>query len=348
MPGPSIATAPRAYLRTPADAQGFWQLGNLWRITAIGHQTGDSLSFIDQLVTDDGGGPGVHMHNSDEGLYVVSGHCDFHAGGEALSAGPGSLVFVPRFTEHAFVVNAPGTQLLNFYVPAGIELYLMAFAHPAARNELPKKGEVPMPPPRLVEQISRDYGQLAASGFPLPVLAPPTPDQFVTRRNPDAAVPPFLSTAASSARWWHDGQLWSVLADQASTDGSLSMFDILGSRGVGSAPHWFAVSDQFYYVLDGEVDMLLGGETQVARRGDFVFVPRGTPHARRVRSDSARLLQLITPSGFERLLHLEGERTNALTPFPPTSAKTAVELDRHQRLLDQIGLRPIAMADPFV
>ena len=53
MPGSSIATAPRAYLRTPDDAHGFWQLGNLWRVTATGHQTGGSLSFIDQLVTDD-------------------------------------------------------------------------------------------------------------------------------------------------------------------------------------------------------------------------------------------------------------------------------------------------------
>ena len=347
MPGPSIAIAPRPYLRTPEDAQGFWQLGNLWRVTATGHQTGGSLSFIDQLVTDDGGGPGIHMHNSDEGLYVVSGHCDFHAGGESLSAGPGSLVLVPRFTEHAFRVDAPGTQLLNFYVPAGIELYLIAFAHPAVRNELPKKGEVPMPPPRLVEQISRDYGQFAGAGFPLPVLAPPTPDQFVTRRNPDAIVQPFLATAASSARWWYDGQLWSVLADQTGTDGSLSMFEILAPRGAGAKPHLFAASDQFLYVLEGEIDMLLGCGTKVAGKGDFVFVPQGTPHARRVRSASARILQLVTPSGFERLLRIAGEKTEAMSLTSTGSAEKAIDEDRRQRLLDEIGLRPIATADPF-
>ena len=244
-------------------------------------------------------------------------------------------------------MDAPGTQLLDFYVPAGIELYLIAFAHPAMRNELPKKGEVPMPPPRLVEQISRDYGHFAGAGFPLPVLAPPIPDQFVTRRNPDAMVQPFLATTASADRWWHDGQLWSVLADQTSTDASLAMFDTLAPRGASSAPHLFAGSDQFLYVLDGEIDMLLGGETKPARKGDFVFVPRGAPHARRVRNPSARMLQLVTPSGFECLLRIFGERIEALALTAPPPAVKALEADRRQRLCDEIGLRPIAVADPL-
>ncbi len=95
MPTPSFSMAPRAYLTTPETAPGFWQLGNLWRVMASGIKTANSFCLIDQLVTP-GGGPGAHAHPADEGLYVVSGHCTFHAGGETVSAGPGTFICVPR------------------------------------------------------------------------------------------------------------------------------------------------------------------------------------------------------------------------------------------------------------
>ncbi len=342
MPGRTFSTAPRGYIQTPDDAPGFWQLGNLWRLMATGYQTGNSLCLIDQLVTPKGGGPNAHLHPSDEGLYVVSGHCTFHAGGETVSAGAGSLVFVPRFTEHAFSVDAPGTQLLNFYLPSGFELFIMGFSHPAERNELPREGEVPMPPARLVEQLSREYGQIGATGAPLPGTSPPTPDQMATRPNPDAAVQPYLATADASPRWWHDGQLWSVLADGARTDGSFSMFEILAPRGAGVPPHLAVETDAFYYMLDGAVDMLLGDEVRTAGKGDFVFVPKGTPHARRVVSDNARLLHLRAQAGFERVLELFGKRTEAST-LPAGWRAGEVDQTRARRLLDDLGLRPVAM-----
>ena len=226
MPGQTPSRLPRCYVRSPEDAPRFWQLGNLWRVMASGHLTGNSLSLIDQLVTDDGGGPGNHMHPSDEGLYIVSGHCTFYAGGQTVSAGPGNLVVVPRFTEHAFVVDGKDTQLLNFYVPSGFEMFIMGFSHPATRNELPKKGEVPMPPPDLVMTLSRDYDQLAVPGFPMATTQAPEPRDFATKANPEAVAQPFMASVDSSVRYWHDGELWSVLADAARPDGSISMFDI--------------------------------------------------------------------------------------------------------------------------
>ncbi|MBC7799090.1 MAG: cupin domain-containing protein, partial [Gemmatimonadaceae bacterium] len=141
-------TTARAYVMHPDDAPGFWQLGNLWRVMATGVQTGNSFCLLDQLVMPDGGGPCTHTHAQDEGLYVVSGHCTFNAGGLTIPAPAGSFVSVPRRTEHSFTVDAPSTQLLNFYLPAGFEIILMGLAHPAERNALPPPG-VPLPPRRL-------------------------------------------------------------------------------------------------------------------------------------------------------------------------------------------------------
>ena len=339
MSGRSFSTQPRGYVRTPDDAPGFWQLGNLWRVMASGYQTANRLCLIDQLVAQEGGGPGAHLHPTDEALYVVSGHCTFHAGGASLSAGAGTLVVVPRFTEHAFSVDAPGTQLLNFYLPSGFELFVMGFSHPAERNELPKKGEVPMPPARLVEQLSRDFGQIAAPGVPLPGLAPPTPERMATRANPNAAAQPYSATASDSPGWWHDGQLWSVLADGAQTDGSFSIFEIVAPRGTGAPPHLSTQTDAFYYLLDGAVEMLLGEEVHTARKGDFVFVPRSTPHARRTTSESARLLHLCTPAGFESVLQSFAERTETNTPPSSDGKSGAVDENRSQRLFEELGLR---------
>lgn len=345
MPGQTFSTRSRGYIQTPQDAPGFWQLGNLWRIMASGYQTGNSLCLIDQLVTPDGGGPCTHMHPTDEGLYVVSGHCTFYAGGAKLSADAGSLVVVPRYTEHAFSVDAPGTQLLNFYLPSGFEMFLIGFAHPAERNELPPKDGVAMPPRRLVEQLSRDYGQIGVLG--LPGIDPPTADRMVTKPAPDAVVQPYLATADNSQQWWHDGQLWSVLTDGARTNGSFSMFDIVAPRGTGAPPHLFVEADAFYYVIEGEVDMLLGDAVKPARKGDFVFVPKGTPHARRVASDSARLLYLQTPSGFERVLAKlrEGAMSQAKSPADWNAPR--VVTDERSQLFDDVGLRMVAMPNPL-
>ncbi len=231
---------------------------------------------------------------SNEGLYVVSGRCTFNAAGETLVAGAGSLMVVPRFTEHGFTVDDPDTHRLKFYVPAGVELFLALFAHPAERNELPPE-DVPRPPAHLVDQLSRDYGHIQGIGG-RPGVDKPTPERMVTKPNPDAMVPPYVASAAASPRWWHDGQLWSVLADQARTDGGFSMFEILGPRGAGAAPHVFVGSDAFYYILDGSIDMFIGDKLRSADKGDLVFVPKGTPHARRVTSETARAPYLSTPA----------------------------------------------------
>ena len=345
--GRSASRLPRGYLMTPDEAPRFWQLGNLWRVVASGHLTGGSVGLIDQLVTDDGGGPSTHMHPSDEGLYIVSGHCTFHAAGQTLSAGAGSLVVVPRYTEHNFIVDAPGTQLLNFYLPAGFETFIMGFSHPASRNELPKKGEVPMPPPEVVMHLSRDYDQLAVPGIPMATTKQPEPHEFVTEENPDAAVPPFLSTAESSPRYWFGGERWAVLADGPRTDGSFSMFDVYSRRGASVPPSVSVSVDSFFYVLDGTVDVLIGEGVRTARQGDFVFLPQGVTHARRTTSEHSRLLYLRTPGGFERVLKLLGERTHVVEPPPVDWNGPKVDAERVRRVFDDLGLRHVAVADPL-
>jgi quercetin dioxygenase-like cupin family protein len=233
MIGTPNSTTARGYVVHSDEAPAFWQIGNLWRVMATGVQTGNSFCLIDQLVMANGGGPCTHSHTQDEGLYVVSGHCTFYAWGLTISAGPGEFVAVPRYGEHAFTVDAPDTQLINFYLPAGFEILLMGLAHPAERNELPPDG-VPMAPRKLVERLSGDYGQIPILG--LPFADPPRADNMVTKPTPNATVSAFNTNAGTAPSYWLAGGRWTVLADGAATDGSYCLFEETMPKGPAAPP----------------------------------------------------------------------------------------------------------------
>lgn len=344
MPGPTKTMTPSGFVSRPDDVPAFWAIGNLWRVMASGIRTGNSFCLLDQLVTDLGGGPCTHAHPTDEGLYVVSGHCSFQAGGQTISAGPGCFVGVPRFAEHSFVVDAPGTQLLNFYLPAGFELFVMGFSQPAERNELPPPG-LPLPPRRLVEQLSRDYGQIPILG--LPAADPPGADNMATRPLPEAVVQPFATHADTAPAYWYEGGLWTVLADGAATDGSYSLFEQLLPQGAGAAPHVHVDTDEMFYVLDGTVEFLVGPHLERAAVGDFIFAPRGTVTAHRVTSPTARLLAIYTPTGVERLVRAMGAPAEQ-HGLPPVGWRTAsAQAGVHERLLADLGYRAVAVTSPF-
>ena len=44
-------------------------------------------------------------------------------------------------------------------------------------------------------------------------------------------------------------------------------------------PHVHPHQDEYIYVLEGRIDLILDGKTQVAHTGDLVRMPRGIPHA---------------------------------------------------------------------
>ena len=334
----------RTYVATPDSAPAFWQLGNLWRVMATGVQTGNSFCLLDQLVTPEGGGPCTHAHTQDEGLYVVSGHCTFRAGGQTVSAGPGAFVAVPRHAEHSFTVDAPDTQLLNFYLPAGFELLLMGLSHPAEKNELPPP-DVKMPPPRLVEQLSRDYGQIPVLG--LPFVDPPKDDNMATKPTPGAVVFPFSTHADTAPAYWAMGGAVSVLATGEQTGGSYCLLEQTLSAGPAAPPHLHEAADEVFYVLDGTVTFLLGDRVENAGRGALVFIPRGTVHGFRVGSTTARLLNLYMPAGFERSVIELGQPAPAHTLPPPDWTPPPVPPERQDALFDELGMRRLAVADPF-
>jgi mannose-6-phosphate isomerase-like protein (cupin superfamily) len=82
----------------------------------------------------------------------------------------------------------------------------------------------------------------------------------------------------------------------------------LAPRALGSPVHTHTHEDEWSFVLTGAVGVEVGGRTAVARPGDLVLKPRGIPHAFWNAGDEpARLLEVITPGGFEDYFAALGE-----------------------------------------
>lgn len=75
----------------------------------------------------------------------------------------------------------------------------------------------------------------------------------------------------------------------------------LGPRGLGAPMHTHTYEDEYSFILEGRVGVQIGDETLVAGPGTLVLKPRGIPHAFWNAGDEpARLLEVISPAGFER------------------------------------------------
>jgi len=89
--------------------------------------------------------------------------------------------------------------------------------------------------------------------------------------------------------------------DGEATGGAFSLVEhLLPPRALGAPLHTHRNEDEYSYVLEGRIGLELGDEVLEAGPGDLVSKPRGVPHAFWNAGDEpARLLELISPAGFE-------------------------------------------------
>lgn len=71
-----------------------------------------------------------------------------------------------------------------------------------------------------------------------------------------------------------------LLADSDTTDGVISANrTILRPGADGPPPHFHARSAELFFLLSGSLEALAGERVLTLEEGDFLLVPRGTPHA---------------------------------------------------------------------
>lgn len=89
-----------------------------------------------------------------------------------------------------------------------------------------------------------------------------------------------------------------VKASAGSTGGAITV--MVASSTTGGAPlHVHHREDECFYVIDGAISVEIGDERSEAGRGSFVFLPRDVPHAWDVEGETATVMIITVPAGFE-------------------------------------------------
>jgi quercetin dioxygenase-like cupin family protein len=100
--------------------------------------------------------------------------------------------------------------------------------------------------------------------------------------------------------WWKTGRM-TIKVSGAQTGGSLAQLETNDPRGTATPLHVHHNEDETFYVLEGQVTLLVDGEQIGVGAGDFALAPRETAHAYIVQSERARMLTTLTPAGLEEV-----------------------------------------------
>jgi quercetin dioxygenase-like cupin family protein len=179
---------------------------------------------------------------------------------------------------------------------------------------------------------------------------PNTQGEFVMSTDSPAAFPPIpgseplIRNVEAAPAYWLVDVLWIVLADGNDTGGRFSLMEQLLPKGSGPGPHKHTWSDETFYMLDGEITLLVGDEIRTARKGDFVVVPRSTRHAFRVESETARFLNGHTPASMEALI-VELATPATERTLPPEGAVAPPRMNPD--LLRRYGMDVLPGPDPL-
>ena len=120
------------------------------------------------------------------------------------------------------------------------------------------------------------------------------------------------------------GGVVAVRVDGSQTGGEYSVLEQLLPGGLATPLHVHRREDETFLVLEGEITVYRGEEMIAATAGDFMRLPRGVPHAFRVDSEQARLIDVVTPAGHENFFRLAGEPVEGLA-LPPMAGAPDME-----------------------
>lgn len=88
--------------------------------------------------------------------------------------------------------------------------------------------------------------------------------------------------------------------DGTITQGAFSVVEHPLEPGAFAPPHTHSREDEFSYVLEGTVGVMLGGQEFLVSQGSYIVKSRGIPHAFwNPGPEPARLIEIIAPAGFE-------------------------------------------------
>ncbi|MFT3825357.1 MAG: cupin domain-containing protein [Chitinophagaceae bacterium] len=131
------------------------------------------------------------------------------------------------------------------------------------------------------------------------------------------AARPFKRLISTNQSYWHlESQLVTFLATAEQTAGKYAMLELTIPRGYEPPPHTHSRESESCYILDGEIEFTVGNNQFIARKGDFVYLPKYVRHSIEIVTPSASALVFIEPAGLENF-YLQTSRPAPEPSLPP-------------------------------
>ena len=140
---------------------------------------------------------------------------------------------------------------------------------------------------------------------------------------------PYALGSEDGEALWFFGTLATFKATAEQTGGQYTLVEQVAPRGVATPLHVQPEDHESFYVLEGELTLYLeDGQPIPASAGSFVHIPKGTPHAFQVDSQTARFLDLTT-SQHEDFMRAAGEPAQGreLPPAGPPDMETVEKVN---------------------
>lgn len=143
------------------------------------------------------------------------------------------------------------------------------------------------------------------------------------------------------------GDVNRFLATGDDTGGAFAQWEVVVPPGGGPRPHVHTREVESVLVLEGQIELDVGGVLTQAKVGDYVVLPIGVPHAfTNTSREYAVLLFTVAPAGLEQFFFEVGIEVPAHSIGQPVRA--ADEGHRMQEAAPRYGLRFVDRTTPEI
>jgi mannose-6-phosphate isomerase-like protein (cupin superfamily) len=102
--------------------------------------------------------------------------------------------------------------------------------------------------------------------------------------------------------FWLMGDFYAIKTTAEQTGGAYSITEVESFPGNGPPPHIHHREDECIYIVEGAFSIILADRVVDAADGDFVRIPKGTPHTyKNVGAIPGKMLVILSPGGLEQL-----------------------------------------------
>jgi quercetin dioxygenase-like cupin family protein len=163
----------------------------------------------------------------------------------------------------------------------------------------------------------------------------------VTEARADRAATQVVAPGDGRALWLAT-DLHVLKAVGEETGGVFALSEVTVQPQFAPPPHVHRREDESFYVLEGEFEFMLDGDTFTCGPGSFVHLPKGRLHMHRAAGGRpAKALVLVTPAGVEGFIEEAGEPATDKSAVPPVP-----EMEEIGRIVEIAGRYGIEVPPP--